>query len=95
MRKKIFHSRSFLKFILVGSLLTILSQGSLLIMLFIMPLGVATFITQILHNYLAYLANKYSVFKREGKPIVYIFLVILDSDTFLTFYKLHLQVIYS
>ena len=43
-----------------------------------MPLGTATFITQILHNYLAYLANKYGVFNRKGKPIAYVFLVLIS-----------------
>ena len=75
---KLFRYREFFKFIFFGSLLTILSQSSLLLMLFILPLGTATLITQILHNYLAYLANKYGVFKRKGRPIIYILLVILS-----------------
>ena len=75
---KIFHYRPFYKFIFFGSLLTILSQSSLLLMLRILPLGTATFITQILHNYLAYLANKYGVFKRRGRPITYVLLVMLS-----------------
>ena len=75
---KLFHYRPFYKFIFFGSLLTILSQSSLLLMLLFLPLGTATFITQILHNYLAYLANKYGVFKRRGRPIAYVLLVILS-----------------
>ena len=75
---KLFRYREFFKFIFFGSLLTILSQSSLLLMLVILPLGTATLITQILHNYLAYLANKYGVFKRQGRPIIYILLVILS-----------------
>ena len=75
---KLFHYRPFYKFIFFGSLLTILSQSSLLLMLLILPLGTATFITQILHNYLAYLANKYGVFNRRGRPIAYVLLVILS-----------------
>ena len=47
-------------------------------MLFFLPVSVSTAITQILHNYLGYLAYKYGVFKREGKPIAYIVLVILS-----------------
>ena len=68
--------KSFIKFIIFGALITFLSNFTLLFMLLILPLGISTFISQILHAYLGYLANKYGVFKRKGKPIAYIFLVL-------------------
>ena len=70
--------KSFIKFLLFGGLITLLSNGLLLLMLFKLPLFISTFISQILHAYLGYLANKYGVFQRKGKPIAYIFLVILS-----------------
>jgi len=72
----ILKSKSFIKFIIFGALITFLSNFTLLFMLLILPLGISTFISQILHAYLGYLANKYGVFKRKGKPIAYIFLVL-------------------
>ena len=75
---KIFSSKVFIKFILFGALLTFLSQSILFLILFFLPIGIATALTQILHNYLGYLAYKYGVFKRDGKPIAYILLVILS-----------------
>ena len=69
-------SNSFIKFVIFGGFITLLSNGFLLLMLFILPLSISTFISQILHAYLGYLANKYGVFKRKGKPIAYIFLVL-------------------
>ena len=69
-------SKSFIKFVIFGGFITLLSNGFLLLMLFILPLSISTFISQILHAYLGYLANKYGVFKRKGKPIAYIFLVL-------------------
>ena len=75
---EIFMSKAFLKFILFGALLTFLSQSILFLSLFFFPIAIATAITQILHNYLGYLAYKYGVFKREGKPMAYILLVILS-----------------
>ena len=73
---RILKSKSFIKFIIYGSLITFLSNSILLLMLFILPLSISTFISQILHAYLGYLANKYGVFKRKGKPISYIFIVL-------------------
>lgn len=73
---RIFKSKSFIKFIIFGALITFLSNSTLLFFLFILPLSISTFISQILHAYLGYLANKYGVFKRKGKPIKYIFLVL-------------------
>ena len=73
---RILRSKSFIKFIIFGSLITFLSNSTLLLMLLILPLSISTFISQILHAYLGYLANKYGVFKRKGKPISYIFLVL-------------------
>ena len=72
----ILKSKSFIKFIIFGSLITFLSNSTLLLILLILPLSISTFISQILHAYLGYLANKYGVFKRKGKPIAYIFLVL-------------------
>ena len=74
----ILKSNSFIKFVIFGGFITLLSNGTLLIMLFILPLGISTFISQILHAYLGYLANKYGVFKRKGKPVAYTFLVIFS-----------------
>ena len=45
-------------------------------MIYVLPLSISTFISRILHAYLGYLANKYGVFKRKGKPIAYILLVL-------------------
>ena len=73
---RILRSKSFIKFIIFGSLITFLSNSTLLLILLILPLSISTFISQILHAYLGYLANKYGVFKRKGKPIAYIFLVL-------------------
>ncbi len=73
---RILKSKSFVKFIIFGALITFLSNSTLLFFLFIFPLSISTFISQILHAYLGYLANKYGVFKRKGKPIAYIFLVL-------------------
>ena len=73
---RILKSKSFIKFIIYGSLITFLSNSILLLMLLILPLIISTFISQILHAYLGYLANKYGVFKRKGKPISYIFIVL-------------------
>jgi len=75
---EVFMSKAFIKFILFGALLTFLSQSILFLILFFLPIGVASAITQILHNYLGYLAYKYGVFKRAGKPMAYILLVILS-----------------
>ena len=75
---KILRSNSFIKFIILGTFITLLSNGSLLLMLYLLPLGLSTFISRILHAYLGYLANKYSVFKRKGQPIAYIILVIVS-----------------
>ena len=72
----ILKSKSFIKFIIFGALITFLSNFILLFILLILPLGISTFISQILHAYLGYLANKYGVFKRKGKPIAYVFLVL-------------------
>ena len=69
-------SNSFIKFVIYGGFITFLSNGALLLMLFILPLSISTFISQIFHAYLGYLANKYGVFKRKGKPMAYIFLVL-------------------
>ena len=74
----ILKSKSFMKFIIFGSLITFFSNSTILLMLLILPLSISTFISQILHAYLGYLANKYGVFKRKGKPIVYIFLVLVS-----------------
>ena len=73
---RILRSKSFIKFIIFGSLITFLSNSTLLLILLILPLSISTFISQILHAYLGYLANKYGVFKRKGKPISYIFIVL-------------------
>ena len=73
---RILRSKSFIKFIIFGSLITFLSNSTLLLILLILPLSISTFISQILHAYLGYLANKYGVFKRKGKPISYILLVL-------------------
>ena len=72
----IFKSKSFIKFIIFGALITFLSNGTLLFMLLILPLSISTFISQIMHAYLGYLANKHGVFKQKGKPISYILLVL-------------------
>ena len=69
---------SFIRFVILGGFITILSNGSLLLMLYILPLGISTFISRIFHAYLGYLANKYSVFKTKGNPIAYILLVIVS-----------------
>ena len=71
-------SNSFIKFVILGGFITLLSNASLLLMLYLLPLGLSTFISRIFHAYLGYLANKYSVFKREGKPIAYILIVIVS-----------------
>ena len=60
---KILKSKSFIKFIFFGTLITILSNSLLLLILLILPIGVATFLSQILHAFLGYLANKFGVFK--------------------------------
>ena len=73
---RILRSKSFIKFIIFGSLITFLSNSTLLLILLILPLSISTFISQIFHAYLGYLANKYGVFKRKGKPMAYIFLVL-------------------
>ena len=75
---KMLRSNSFIKFLVLGSFITLLSNGSLLLMLYILPLGLSTFISRILHAYLGYLANKYSVFKSKGEPTTYILLVIVS-----------------
>ena len=75
---KILRSNSFIKFIILGTFITLLSNGSLLLMLYLLPLGLSTFISRIFDAYLGYLANKYSVFKRKGQPIAYIFLVLVS-----------------
>ena len=75
---KILNSNSFIKFLILGSFITILSNGSLLLMIYLLPLGLSTFISRILHAYLGYLANKYSVFKKQGNPIAYVILVIIS-----------------
>ena len=71
-------SNSFIKFVIFGGFITLLSNGSLLLMINVLPLGLSTFISRILHAYLGYLANKYSVFKRKGNPIAYILLVLVS-----------------
>ena len=71
-------TKSFIKFIFFGTLLTILSQSILLFLLLFLPIGLATAFTQILHNYLGFLTYKYGVFKRDGKPLTYILLVMLS-----------------
>ena len=71
-------SNSFIKFVILGGFITLLSNGSLLLMINVLPLGLSTFISRILHAYLGYLANKYSVFKRKGNPIAYILLVLVS-----------------
>ena len=73
---RILKSKSFMKFVLFGFLITCLSNSALLLMLFVFPLSISTFLSQIMHAYLTYLSNKYVVFKRKGKPIAYIFLVL-------------------
>ena len=70
--------KSFLKFVFFGGLITFLSNSFILLLLHILPLGTSTFISQILHAYLGYLANKYGVFRRKGKPMNYIFLVLMS-----------------
>tara|TARA_Y100001933_G_C18899253_1_gene521781 strand:- start:289 stop:657 length:369 start_codon:yes stop_codon:yes gene_type:complete len=75
---RIIKSKSFIKFIFFGTLLTLLSNILLLLLLFIFPVGLATFINQTLYAYFGYLANKYGVFRRKGKPIAYSLLVILS-----------------
>ena len=69
---------SFIKFVILGSFITLLSNGSLLLMIYVLPLGFSTFISRILHAYLGYLANKFTVFKRKGNPFAYIILVIFS-----------------
>lgn len=71
-------SKSFINFVLFGFLITLLSNSLLILILFILPLGLATFISQTIHAYLGYVANKYKVFKRKGDPISYILLVIFS-----------------
>ena len=71
-------SKSFISFVLFGFLITLLSNSLLILILFILPLGLATFISQTIHAYLGYVANKYKVFKRKGDPISYILLVIFS-----------------
>ena len=71
-------SKSFISFVLFGFLITLLSNSLLILLLFIVPLGLATFISQTIHAYLGYVANKYKVFKRKGDPISYILLVIFS-----------------
>ena len=71
-------SKSFISFVLFGFLITLLSNSLLILLLFIVPLGLATFISQTIHAYLGYVANKYKVFKRRGDPISYILLVIFS-----------------
>ena len=75
---QIFRSNPFLKFIFFGAVITFFSNIFLMLILLIFPLGISTFLTQILHAYLGYLSNKYSVFKRKGKPKAYIILVIFS-----------------
>ena len=71
-------SKPFIKFIIFGTLITLLSNSSLLIMISLLPLGLATFLSQIFHAYLGYLTNKYGVFKRRGRPFAYSFIVIIS-----------------
>ena len=71
-------SKSFISFVIFGFLITLLSNSLLVLMLFIFPLGLATFISQTIHAYLGYLANRYQVFKRTGNPTSYSLLVILS-----------------
>ena len=71
-------SKSFISFVIFGFLITLLSNSLLVLMLFIFPLGLATFISQTIHAYLGYLANRYQVFKRTGNPASYSLLVILS-----------------
>jgi len=71
-------SKSFIIFVFIGFLITLLSNSLLVLILFIFPLGLATFISQTIHAYLGYLANKYLVFKRTGNPAAYTLLVILS-----------------
>ena len=73
-----FRSKYFIKFIFFGALITFLSNSFLFLFLFILPIGLATFLSQILHAYLGYLANKYGVFKRKGKAKAYVILVIFS-----------------
>ena len=75
---RILKSKSFTKFVFFGALITFLSNGVLLFMIFILPLSTSTFISQVFHAYLGYIANKYGVFKRKGKPLSYIFLVLVS-----------------
>ena len=75
---KILKSNSFVKFLILGSFITLVSNGSLLLMVYFLPLGISTLVSRIFHAYLGYLANKYSVFKRKGQPIAYILLVIVS-----------------
>ena len=75
---KILKSNSFVKFLILGSFITLVSNGSLLLMVYLLPLGISTLVSRIFHAYLGYLANKYSVFKRNGQPIAYILLVIVS-----------------
>ena len=75
---KLLKSNSFIKFIFFGTVITILSNSSLFLMLLILPISLSTFLSQILHAFLGYLANKFGVFKSKGNPIAYMFLVMVS-----------------
>ncbi len=75
---KTLKSKSFIKFIFFGVVITILSNTSLLFLLLILPISSATFLSQILHAFLGYLSNKYGVFKCKGNPFAYLLLVLIS-----------------
>ena len=68
----------FFKFIFFGLINTFLSNYLLLFLISFSPLGFASFISQICHAFLGYLASKYSIFKRKGNPRSYILLVLFS-----------------
>ncbi len=71
-------SGPFIRFLIAGASNTLISNYILLLLLSFAPIGAATLASQAFHAFGGYLASKYGIFKRKGRPIQYAFLVLFS-----------------
>tara|TARA_A100001035_G_C27585678_1_gene409629 strand:- start:250 stop:633 length:384 start_codon:yes stop_codon:yes gene_type:complete len=71
-------NKKFIKFIISGLVNTIICNAFLFILLEFTSIGVATLLSDILNSLIAYFLSSYGVFKKKGRVIKFIILIIFS-----------------
>ena len=71
-------NKSISRFVIFGSINTILSNFFLLILINLIPVSLATFFSQLFHSASAYLLGKKRIFNKKGNPPLFILLTFIS-----------------